>query len=531
MPGRLTSRAVGSVMTALVALSVLAGVASIPVGAAPMALERVVIRLNGDVDTFDPHKTRTTVGYQFALAFYDRLLSTDAHGKVIPYLATSWRVTPNSATLTLRKDATCSDGTPVTASVVAASLRRLGAPDTRAPYAVRTFGVGGYTVTADDAGATVTVTLNRPFSDLLLGLAMPWSSIICPAGLTDQDALASKSFGSGPYVFERAVRGNTYTMMARKGHTWAPPGSRTLEEGRPERIMLRLVINTTTAANLLLAGGVDIAGISGRDLDRVAKNTSLFHTQSVSFGTDYLLFNQSEGRPGADRMIRTVMAMAIDREAYNKAAYAGQGQSITNFITSKVECFNRGTAALVPRYDPTEARAMLQRAGWTAAADGKLVKDGKPLSVKVVGFTGHNAGPEYIFEALQKVGFSATLRVLELGALSAVYFGNSDWDITSFPFGPPIPSPNSITAFVSGPAPATNLGYIRNEEFNAAAEFGRTTTGVGRCVHWVQAQSALLKNVDLVPLVARVTQWFGRGVEFRMFAENVVDPYSIRKRP
>jgi len=95
---------------------------------------------------------------------------------VILYLATSWRVTPGSATLTLRKDVTCSDGTPVTASVVAASLRRLGAPETRAPYAVRTFGVGGYTVTADDAGGTVTVTLNRPFSDVLLGLAMPWSS-------------------------------------------------------------------------------------------------------------------------------------------------------------------------------------------------------------------------------------------------------------------------------------------------------------------------------------------------------------------
>ncbi len=487
--------------------------------------------MTGDVDTLDPHRTRSTVGYQFALALYDRVVTLDANGKVAPYLATSWQVSANSITLTLSKDATCSDGTPLTASVVAASLRRLGAPETRAPYAVRTFGVGGYTVTADEAAAKVTVTLNRPFSDMLLGLAMPWSSIVCPAGLADQDTLGSKSFGSGPYVFERAVRGTTYTLVARKDHKWAPKGANTLEGVQPERIMLRVVTNVTTAANLLLAGGLDIAGISGRDLDRVLKSPGLFRTQSVSYGTDYLVFNQAEGRASADRTLRTAMAMAIDREAYNKAAYAGQGQPITNFITSQVECFNRATAGLVPRHDPTEARAMLQRAGWAAAADGKLAKDGKPLTIKVLGFTGHNAGPEYIFEALQKVGFTATLRVLELGALATVYFGTGDWDVTSFPFGPPIPSPNSITAFVSGPAPATNLGHIRNEEFNTAAEAGRTTTGVGRCVHWIQAQSALLKNVDLVPLVARVTQMFGRAFEYRMFAENVIDVYSLRKKP
>lgn len=107
-----------------------------------------------------------------------------------------------------------------------------------------------------------------------------------------------------------------------------------------------------------------------------------------------------------------------------------------------------------------------------------------------------------------------------------------DWDAVAFPFGPPMPSPNTITAFVSGPTPpaGTNVAHIRNEEYNTAAEAGRTTTGVGRCVHWVQSQSVLLRNVDVVPLVARVTQMFGRGLEFRMFAESVIDPFSIKKR-
>ncbi len=513
-----------------VALAPWLGVVSRAAGAAPM-VERVTIRLGGDVDTFDPHKTRSTIGYQFAMSMYDRLVSVDANGKIVPYLATSWQVTPTTATLTLRSDATCSDGTKVTASVVAGSLRRLGAPDTRAPYAVRTFGVGGYTVAADDTAGTVTVTLNRPFSDLLLGLAMPWASIVCPAGLGDQDALGAKSFGSGLYALDQSIRASSYTLVARNDYKWGPRDAVPID-AMPKRVTYRVVSNATTAANLLLAGGLDIAGISGRDLDRVMSNTSLFRTESVSFGTDYLLFNQAEGRPGADRALRTAMAMAIDREGYNKAAYAGQAKPVTNFLTSKVDCFNRATKDLVPRVDPNEARAALQRAGWTAAADGKLLKDGKPLTVKVLGYPGQNAGPEYLFEALQKVGVSAQLQVVEFGTLTTIYFGSGDWDVTAFPFGPPMPSPNTITAFVSGPTPpnGTNLAHIRNEEYNAAAEAGRTTTGVGRCVHWVQSQAVLLKNVDVVPLVARVTQMFGRGLEFRMFAESVIDPFSIRKK-
>jgi len=489
----------------------------------------VAIRLAGDVDTFDPHRTRSTIGYQFALSLYDRLLSVDANGKVIPFLATRWQVTPNSITLNLRTDATCSDGTKVTPSVVAASLRRLGAPDTRAPYAARTFGTSGYQVTADDAAATVTVTLNRPFSDMLLGLAMPWASIVCPAGLQDVNALASKSFGSGPYVLARSVRASGYTLEARQGYAWGPRGAETV---LPKSLHYRVVGNTTTAANLLLAGGVDIAGISGRDLDRVAANKALFRNEALSFGSDYLLFNQAEGRPGADRMVRTAMAMAIDREGYNKAAYAGQARAITNYITSKVDCFNRATADLVPRHDPNEARAMLQRAGWTAAADGRLLKDGKPIAVKVVGYTAQNAGPEFLFESLRKIGIAATLHMYEFGALTGVYFASGDWDVTPFPFGPPMPSPNTISPFAAGPVPpqGTNLAHIRNDEFNAAAEAGRNTTGPGRCVHWIEAQRALLKNVDIVPLVARVTIVFGKGVEFRMFSEGVVDPFSIRRK-
>src|SRR5262245_52008739 len=90
---------------------------------APPAGGTVVQRLQGSFDNFNLLTTTAgTPGTQVASALYDRMVALDAKGTVIPYLARSWNQTPSSVVFTLRRDATCSDGTPVTPTVVANSL-------------------------------------------------------------------------------------------------------------------------------------------------------------------------------------------------------------------------------------------------------------------------------------------------------------------------------------------------------------------------------------------------------------------------
>src|SRR5437660_6464322 len=84
----------------------------------------VRIRSIDDLDTFDPAKTGApNMAVQAIQLAYDRLLYLSPSGKIEPYLASSWTTTPSSATFTIRKGPTCSDGTPITASVVANSLK------------------------------------------------------------------------------------------------------------------------------------------------------------------------------------------------------------------------------------------------------------------------------------------------------------------------------------------------------------------------------------------------------------------------
>ena len=113
----------------------------------------------------------------------------------------------------------------------------------------------GATAVADDAARTVTITLAAPAPFVLNGLTdLP---IVCAAGMADRASLASATSGTGPYVLSEAAPGDHYTYTIRDGYTWGPDGASTDVEGMPDTVVVRIVENPATAANLLLTGDVN----------------------------------------------------------------------------------------------------------------------------------------------------------------------------------------------------------------------------------------------------------------------------------
>jgi peptide/nickel transport system substrate-binding protein len=492
------------------------------------------MRMAEDWDTLDPQTTEGVAGsYQIYMMLYDRLIALDQNGNPIPELAESWDVKTDSVTLKLKQGITCSDGAALTPSAVADSIKRLGDPKTGSNYAARTLGSAGFTVTADDGASTVQIKTNQPFSDLLLGLAMPWSSIICPAGLKNPDALKTQAYGTGPYTLQKSVRGDSYTLAARSDYNWGPNGASVSSLSMPQTIIFKVVVNDTTAANLLLTNGLDIGYVRGRDLDRVANDKSLTRVKGDPYGTTFVIYNQAQGLPGADPVVRQAISTAVDAAGYNKAQNFGQGEVAYSVITPAVPCYDPATQNLVPKADPDAARALLEKAGWKTGADNKLTKDGKPLTVRIIGWQGQNAGPEFILESLEAAGFTGKLNSSDMNTLGEALFGTGDWDVALFPFTPPMPSPNTISSFVTGPAPdkGSNVGHISNAQFDQARAAALAALGQERCTHWAKAQEALLQDYDLKPLTADTYNWFGRNVDYRTIGGGqVIDPFSIKRK-
>ena len=236
------------------------GTSAAPVAAGPGGT--VTVRSIDDVDTFNPATTAApNMSVQAIELTYDRLLYLERGWQLEPYLATSWKTTPDGAVLHIRKGVTCSDGSPMTPSVIADSLRYAFSPSTHGPYTSYVTGTAGAkSVTADDAAGTVTITLKAPYNALLTALATPYvGSIICHAGVAHPASLNAAPDGSGPYVLDksRSVRGSTYVFTLRKDYNWGPGGWSAKAAGVPDTIIDRVITDDTTAANLLTTGQVD----------------------------------------------------------------------------------------------------------------------------------------------------------------------------------------------------------------------------------------------------------------------------------
>ncbi|WP_165964352.1 ABC transporter substrate-binding protein [Actinomadura sp. KC216] len=474
-------------------------------GGAGGKVDDLSIRLESDWDSLDPARAQGTYAFQVIGSLYDRLVAIE-NGKVVPYLATSWKQAPDSVTFTLRPGVTCGDGQALTPAAVAESLKRLGDPKTKAPYAQLVFGSAGHTVTSDATANQVTVRTAKPYSDLLEGLAQPMASIVCPAGLKAPDSLGATPAGSGPYTLTKSVRGSQYTLTARSGYGWGPQTGKA--HYYPRKVTFRVVANQSTAANLLTTGQLGIGAISGADTRRLQSNTSVKRTSQLTNGSYFLVFNQAPGRPGADPAVRRALARAVSASSFNKAAMHGSSTEARSVFSPMMPCYR----AVLPgpmAADVNAARQALTAAGWSGGS-GTLSKAGKPLRLKLAGTNEMGPGFEYLQVALRSAGADVTLRNGDTKTLAETLFGTGDWDATVYPFTPPAPTPSALSLFVTGPAApnGTNFAAMDDPSYDAAAAKALSALGPQRCEAWGEAQQALHDSANVFPLVHLKTDWF-----------------------
>jgi peptide/nickel transport system substrate-binding protein len=523
-------------LSALLLLAAIGCASAVPPQAASASLGTVTIRMTGDWPGLDPNPAPgagacnipcSTVVYPL----YDRLVATGPDPKnagqiaIIPYLATSWTATPTQVTFNLRKDATCADGSPVTASVVKRSFERILGGGRN----VATYGGGPFSMEADDAQGTFTLNLQTPFNDAIY--AFTTAVVVCSSGLDHEDQLANQAFGSGPYTIAEAVHGDHMTLKRRDDWKWGPGG--VVASDLPDTLVIRVVPNDTTAANLLITGGLDIAQINGPDVTRLLADNSLISKSSTSFYNNPLLFNEDPSRPTGDPRVREALASAIDRNAFNTAAYQGHGTLSSSYLQPNADCFDPSTADLLPTDpSPDRARQLLIADGWSPGADGKLQKNGQPLVVQIMGVPAiHGSGPEYIAAQWEQAGVTVdTSGITDFNTWSQRRF-QSNFDATLITWPHDLPDPSTSIPTYVGPLPPTgpNYGKVVNPVAEAALAAAKQAVGGERCAQWSMVQRAMLQEFDILPLSAPQTFFFSRGLDFVPASVNGFEVYFIRR--
>ncbi|MCM6762939.1 ABC transporter substrate-binding protein [Rathayibacter sp. ZW T2_19] len=472
--------------------------------------------------TFDPAKASADADVTVARLGFDTLLRQGETEGYIGGLATEWEsLSASDYVFTLRDDATCADGTPITPTIVADSFEYLtGLEDAGAQtWKNQAFGSGDATFTADDAAGTLTVALSEPYSQLLGGMTRPGTGIICPAGLADPEGLAAGTVDgawSGPYTLSDLSAGVSASYTLRDDYD-AWPAWEEVEGVPATTINLTVQSDSNTSANLLESGGVDLARFYDSNALRF-ENDDAYTTVTFASSAYNLVFNEAAGSGSVfegNQELREAVAQAIDTEGFNAAGLDGLGVPQYTVNAASYRCA-LDDESLVQEYDP-------------AAASSALTGQ----TIRLLIMSNWDPAADFLAESLRAAGATVTVSAPDPADWTKqMRTEPGTWDVAvaAENAGPGLIH-TSIARYL-GPTYAeggTNVSSSVNPEgvalYDAAMAASDPDT---QCENLLAAQETILERVDMTPLITDTHRYVARSGFATYVFSGYWDPSAMR---
>jgi peptide/nickel transport system substrate-binding protein len=355
--------------TSLIAAGLLQGAA--------LQAETVRWARSSDAATLDPHSVNTGTNINISHQLYEPLVLRDIQGKLIPALATSWKLTsdPSVWEFKLRPGVKFHDGSTLLAEDVVFSLDRARAPSS----GMKALLASVAEVKKVDA-LTVQVRTKGPnliFPDNLVNIFIvnaAWAKANKAEAPQDEKSKEENHFtrnenGTGPFVLASREQ-DSRTVFKQFPNYWG--------RGQAPMQVTELVFvpikSPATRVAALLSGEVDfLQDVPVQDIARLKadpklrvnqgpENRSIFLGMNV--GADPLKYSDVQGKnPLSDPRVRQAFDLAIDRDAIQKAVMRGlsvpTGIIAPPFVHGYEKAFDTYAKA-----NPAQAKKLLADAGY-----------------------------------------------------------------------------------------------------------------------------------------------------------------------
>jgi peptide/nickel transport system substrate-binding protein len=313
-----------------------------------------------EITSLDPSKA----GFVFTrLEIAETLVEVDDQGQLIGGLAASWETSKDQLTwrFKLRPQAKFHDGSAVTPEVALRSLERAKAnPGVLGNAPIKRMAV---------ENGLIVIELSRAFTALPAFLAHSSTQILATASF-NADGSVKAVIGSGPYKITSVTPPQKVEAERFAGFDGKAPAIEKISYLAVGRGETRGMLAESSQADLVFTH--DAAAF-----ERLrARNTLSFQSLAIP-RTIYLKLNAN--LPALkDVNVRRALSLAIDREGIAKAILREPKAVATQLFPPILSEWH--VAGLTPlSRDVNEARALLQKAGYTSGANAMLQKDGKPL--------------------------------------------------------------------------------------------------------------------------------------------------------
>ena len=364
-----------------------------------------------------------------------------------PALAESWNISLDGRTVTfrLRPGLRFSDNSPLTSSDVAATLRRVLAPETSAPAAEEFLVPAKVQVETPDP---LTIRVHLPERIVSVG------SIFDEIAIEPANRPSEGRVTAGPFVVAEYKRGE-YLRLVRNPLYWKHDAK---GAALPYLDSVRLdFLNNRETEELRFARGqygllqeVPPDGFDG--LSRRAPGT--VHDLGASLNTEQMWFNQSPAAPIAvwekawftDRAFRAAVSDAINRADLARIAFAGHATPANGFISpANAVWYNH---ALPPaQVNVSAAAKLLADAGFRKQASVLVDRNGHPVRFSILTNTGNRSRERMaamIQQDLAALGMQVNIVTLDFPALIDRLMHSGDYEAALLGLADVQPDPSAM---------------------------------------------------------------------------------------
>ncbi len=307
------------------------------------------VALDGEIDTIDPHKSVTIVGFQVYTQIYEGLVRANPKlDGMIPLLAESWdQPDPTTYVFRLRRGVRFHNGKEFKAEDVAFSFERIMDEKFASPRRPDFLPVKKLEVLND---YQVRFTMTAPFAPFLAKL----ETLRVLPKIPGND-FARAPIGTGPFQFVEWVSGQHITLR-RYNQYW--------QENLPylAGVQFRPVPEPATRVVALRTGDVDLLNaVPLKDVDTLEKDSKVKVYRIAGVVRDHLGFHTQKAPFQNNPNLRLALAWAVDRKTISEQVLFGLAKPAMVPIPESHWAFNpkvRGAHG----YDLDRARRYLNEA-------------------------------------------------------------------------------------------------------------------------------------------------------------------------
>lgn len=435
------------------------------------------------------------------MVLYDSLIINGFDGKPYPALAESWAPNADGTVWTfhLRKDVVFHSGEPFTAAHVVDHFNRWKnfPSSVKVSLLAKTEAPDDYTVVCTLSSPTL-VFLNNVSQTEFTYSAIPNMKLVAQLG--DNYGL-NEADGTGPYKFKEWVKDDHLTLVRNDKYAWGPQFYDNKGAAFPDTVIYRTIPEETSRTAMIQSGDADLNfETPPRDVQQLKSAPGVAIASYTRYSCNNIGFNVKKPI-FQDVNVRRALMHAVNRDEIVQYVMFGQAEACQGYLPPTMPGANPREVTLpYVKYDPDQAKQLLDQAGWTVGSDGMRAKNGQKFTFTTYLILELQEQVSQVVQSqLKDIGVDMQIKRLEQAAFDAAMKAG-EHDARYHPQF--MSTPDHMYFYVSKFAPLPNSTMWADPHFDELFNKSQTTVDQNeRIATFQEMEKYFLDQAVVVPIM------------------------------